>query len=176
MSGVRIRVLRGALQDAAADALVRPVRSSGEAVTAAGRALEKAAGPTLTSRLEGLGELPVGSAVVTPGGRLTAGLVIHAVVQAPDEAVSAPGVERALVNAFRRVRDWGLTSVALTPLGTGAGNLEPESAARLLSDVLRGTGADGDLDVTVVVDDGYEEETFRRVLGIRVETPEGGAP
>jgi O-acetyl-ADP-ribose deacetylase (regulator of RNase III) len=159
-----------------AEALVRPVRSSGEAVTAAGRELEKAAGPTLTRRLEGLGELPVGSAVVTPGGALAAGLVIHAVVQAPEEAVSVPGVERALVNAFRRVRDWGLASVALTPLGTGAGNLEPESAARLLSDVLREAGADGELDVTVVVDDGYEEETFRRVLGLEVEPPEAGSP
>lgn len=176
MSGVRIRVLRGALQETVAEALVRPVRSSGEAVTPAGRELEKAAGPSLTSRLEGLGELPVGSAVVTPGGRLATGLVIHAVVQAPDEAVSVPGVERALVNAFRRVRDWGVTSVALTPLGTGAGNLEPESAARLLSDALREAAAEGELDVTVVVDDGYEEETFRRVLGIQVEPPELEAP
>lgn len=159
-----IRVRVGELGEPGVDAVVRPVRSDGEAITAAGRRLELLAGPTLAARLQGLGDLPVGGAVITPGGALPVPFVIHAVVQSSDEPVSAPGVQRALVNALRRARDLGLASVAFPPVGTGAGNLDADVAARLLVEVLRDHLQDGaaPLSFEILVESAYEEELFAR--------------
>jgi O-acetyl-ADP-ribose deacetylase (regulator of RNase III) len=170
-----IRVRQGELGRASADAVVRPVRSDGEAVTAVGRRLELAAGPALVARLRTLGDLPVGGAVITPGGALPVPFVIHAVVQSTDEPVSALGVQRALVNALRRARDLGLSSVAFPPMGMGAGNLAAEDAARLLVEVLRDhlQGGEDPLVLEVLVESGYEEELFTRELA--AEGRAGGA-
>lgn len=169
-----IRVRVGELAGTGLEAVVRPMRSGGEAVSAAGRRLEVAAGAAVGERLRALGDLPVGGAVITPGGDLPVPFIIHVVVQGLDEGVSSTGVRRALVNALRRAREWGIRSLALPPLGTGAGNLDVEEAAGILVDVLRDhareTGDPGELEV--VVETGYEEEVFRRTLsGMTGPTP-----
>ncbi|HSR42022.1 MAG TPA: macro domain-containing protein, partial [Longimicrobiales bacterium] len=116
-----IRVLRQALADAEAEAVVRPVRSDGEAITGPGRRLEVAAVTDWSARLGEMGDLPVGVAVLTPGGELPASFVIHVVVQSPEEPVTAAGVRRGLVNVLRRASEFGIDSLALPPLGVGPG-------------------------------------------------------
>ena len=156
----------GDLGTTQADAVVRGIRSDGAAITAAGRRIEVLAGPTVTKRLLGLGELPVGGAVITPAGDLAADFIIHAVLQSAEEPVTTHTVQRALVNALRRARDLGLESVALPPLGTGAGNLDVEESAQIvvevLRDHLRGVGTPRSFEV--LVESAYEEELFLREL------------
>jgi O-acetyl-ADP-ribose deacetylase (regulator of RNase III) len=166
-SGLAVRV--GDLSESAADAVVRPVRSDGEAITAAGRRLGLAAGELVMQRLQGLGDLPVGGAVITPGGSLPAQFIIHAVLQSVEDPVSAVTVRRALLNVLRRARDLGLSSLALPLLGTGAGNLEAEEAARLLLEALRDHLAHGEdpRSFEVVVDNAYEEGLFAREVAVR---------
>jgi O-acetyl-ADP-ribose deacetylase (regulator of RNase III) len=105
--------------------------------------------------------------VLTPGGGLRAPYLLHLVVQSSEEPVSAANVRRALALGLERVVDWGLSSLALPPLGTGAGALEPEDAARLLAEALREHERMGraPLDVLVVVETEYERDVFARVLG-----------
>lgn len=159
-----IRVRVGDLGEVTSDAVVRPIRSDGEAITAVGRRIEVQAGPTVAQRLQGLGELPVGGAVITPGGESPCSFIIHVVVQSADEPVSAIGVQRGLVNALRRARDLGLDSVAFPPVGTGAGNLEAEEAAHILVEVLRDHLRDGDAprDFEIIVESDYEEQLLLR--------------
>ena len=161
-----IRVRVGDLGEAKAAAVVRAVRSDGEAITAVGRRLETLAGPTVSKRLQSLGDLPVGGAVITPGGDLPAGFIVHAVLQSAEEPVTAHTVQRALVNALRRAHDFGLESVALPPLGTGAGNLDAEDAAQLIVDVLRDhLQTPGDpRSFEIVVESAYEEELYTRAV------------
>lgn len=162
-----IRVVVGDLAGTeGVEAVVRPVRSDGEAVSAAGRRVELAAGPGVAQRLQALGELPVGGAVITPGGGLPASFLIHAVVQSAEEAVSRLGVQRALVNAVRRAQDWGVTSLAVPPIGTGAGNLDVEEAAEILVEVLQDHLRDGadPRELTIVVEGAYEEDVYARAL------------
>ena len=67
-----IRVVLGVLEDTDADAIVRPVSAEWDAVTPSMRRLEIAAGPELAEQCRRLGELPVGSAVITPAARCPA--------------------------------------------------------------------------------------------------------
>lgn len=161
-----ISVRVGDLGASTAAAVVRPIRADGEAITAAGRRVEIGAGPAVVARLHGLGDLPVGGAVITPGGALAASFIIHAVVQSAEEPVSAMTVQRAVVNVLRRARDLGLDSVAFPPMGTGAGNLDAEDAARILVEVLRDHLLEGGdpRSFEILVDSAYEEELFAREL------------
>jgi O-acetyl-ADP-ribose deacetylase (regulator of RNase III) len=159
---VSVRV--GDLGQSSAAAVVRAIRSDGDAITAVGRRLEVLAGPTLTRRLQALGDLPVGGAVITPAGDLPAQFIIHAVLQSAEEPVTSQTVQRALVNVLRRARDLGLESVAFPPIGSGAGNLDAEDAARLLVEVLRDHLQDGGVprSFEIFVESAYEEELYAR--------------
>jgi O-acetyl-ADP-ribose deacetylase (regulator of RNase III) len=161
-----VRVQVGDLHDADTEVVARPVRSDGTAVTSAGRRLELAAGAAVTRHLEGLGELPVGSAVLTPGGKVAAAYILHLVLQSVEEPVSDAFVRRALAQGLERVADWGLRSLTLPPLGAGAGVLEAEAAARLVADTLREHlhGGGAPLELVVRVETDYERELFERVL------------
>jgi O-acetyl-ADP-ribose deacetylase (regulator of RNase III) len=135
-------------------------------VTAAGRIIGQRAGADLEERLNRIGSIPVGGAVLTPAGGLAAGFLIHVVVQSSDEPETQVSVERALKNGLRRAVDWGLESLALPPLGLGAGALEPEEAARALVEILANHLAEGapPLELTIVVGSDYEAFLFRRLV------------
>ncbi len=161
-----IRVVRGPLTDAEAEAVVRPIRSDLAPVTAAARDLAVAAGPIMEQRLARLESLPVGGAVMTPAGALAADFVIHAVVMSEDEPQTTATVQRALRNGLARAVDWGVKSLALPPLGLGVGLTEPEISARALVEILYNHLDEGrePLDFTLVVTSSFEEDLFARLV------------
>lgn len=162
----RIQVLCAALGSVPADAVVRPIRSDGAALTAAGRLLEVGAGSSVLERLEAGGDLPVGGAVLTSGGELATPFIIHVVLQSPSEPVSVATVRLALLNVLRRAVDWELESIVLPPLGTGAGNLDAEDVAGVMLPVLLDHLEEGGhpARVLLAVSPGYEEDVFLRTL------------
>lgn len=152
------------------DAIARPVTATLGAITPVIRRLEVAAGPGLAAQLQVQAPLPVGSAVVTGAGELSAELMIHAVVQSESENVSRNGVRRALLSAFQRMADWQLERVAIAPFGLGAGNLDLDESAQLLADVVvehRHRGAAFPKSLTVVTETAAEAEIFRHCLSYR---------
>lgn len=161
-----IRVTLGDLAAVEAECRIRPARFDGESVSAAGRRLESAAGPDVMARITGQGDSPVGTAVLTPAGGLPGDFLIHVIVQSMDEAATAPVVRRGLVNALRRAADFGIDTVALPPLGLGAGNLEAEESARLMVEVIREHVAEGrpPLEFEIVVESEFEESVFSALL------------
>lgn len=169
-----VRVVRQPPEEApGADGLIRPVDADLEAVTALGREVERQAGEEVMERLRSMRDLPVGAAVVTPGGGYPAELLIHVVIQSADEPPSEATVGRALLNGLRRAREWGLDEVATPPLGTGAGALEAEAAASLLVATVRDFhGSDTDRPgLRVLVATEYEEDVFRRALASAGRAP-----
>ena len=161
-----IRVRRGALVDSATEAILRPIRSDLTPLTPAGRDLEDAAGPTLREHLARIGDVPVGGAIITPGGALPGVFLIHAAIESHDEPVTRSGVERALTNGLRRALEWGVESLALPPLGSGAGQLELETVADLTLEAIRALAQEAATlaEIEVVVDSAYEEEAFSQRL------------
>jgi O-acetyl-ADP-ribose deacetylase len=162
-----IRIVQGELSGAALDAVLRPVSAEWTAVTPAMRRLELAAGPGVAEQCRSLGELPVGSAMITGAGDLDVQFMVHVVVRSVDEHVTAAGVRRGLQNGLRRIAEWGLRRVAMAPLGTGAGNLDADDSAAimvpLLADAIRAGGPPGE--VEIYVDSDYERDVFERHAG-----------
>ena len=161
-----IRVRVGALADQSEEGVLRPVRTDMSPVSSAGRDIEHRAGEAVAARLLGMGSLPIGGAVITPGGLLAAGFLIHAVVCSDEEPETAQSVERALKNGLRRAADLGLQTLALPPLGMGVGNLEPEDTARAMVEILLDHIDQGraPLDITIVAPSEFEATVFERLV------------
>ncbi len=162
-----IRVVVDDLAFVPSDAVVRPATASLEPTTPALRRLEQVGGPAFHAHLHVQSDLDIGAAVVTGGGDLAAEFVIHAVIRSADQPVTAGGVRRALVSVLQRAADWQLGSLTLPPLGTGAGNLSVEDAARIMVDVLaeaQRQGATYPHDVCIVVESDDERELFETCL------------
>lgn len=162
-----IRVVLGTLADQGTDAVLRPIRADLEPVTAAARDVGLRAGEAVDERLRAGGQVPVGGAVLTPGGGLPATFVIHAVVMSAEEPQSRASVERALRNGLARAADWDLASLAVPALGLGAGNLDPEEAAAGLVTTLREHDRSGRMptEVVLVAVSEFERELLERLLG-----------
>ena len=161
-----IEVVQSDITSLRASAILRPVSAEWDPVSGPARRLEVAAGPQLLEHCEKLGDLPVGSAVLTPAGNLNADYIVHAIVRSVDEQVSESTVYRALQNALRRCVEWGIESLAMPPLGTGAGNLDAEDAAGVMVPVLleHMRAADYPNTVAIVVESEYERDVFQNEL------------
>lgn len=154
--------------DSGTECILRSVSSEMEPNTAQSRDLELGAGAAVVDRLRAMGSLPVGAAVITPGGNLPVPFLIHVVLQSAEEPVGREGVKLALRNGLRRAREWGLASLAIPPLGTGAGNLGAEESAEimvpLLHDHLSRFGHPKEIVITV--SNHYENDVFRRAVEV----------
>ena len=115
-----------------ADAVIRGADERLEPVQRASARLDEQAGPKFVEMRKVTNPLAVGAAVVTGAGELTAGLVVHVVIQSRDQNVSSDTVRRALTSAWQRAAQFQLMSVAMPLVGAGAGQLPPEEAARLI--------------------------------------------
>ncbi len=156
----------GELADAREAAVLRPIDAAWAAVTPATRRLELAAGAALAEQCRRLGELPVGSATITGAGELAAEFMVHVVVRSVDEPVTPSGVRRGLVNGLRRLTEWGIESVAMPPLGVGAGNLDAEESARIMVPAILEHSLTNAWPqrVVIVVESEYELDSFRRIV------------
>ena len=154
-------------------AYLRPVAADGSPVTPAMARLESALGERVRDQLRRAGELPVGSASITPGGELPADFLVNIVVRSHDEPVTAAAIERGLVNGLRRLREWAIDMAATVPLGTGAGNLDAETSARVMIATLRQEMIpdENPRDIVIVVESEYEKEAFERALASNDELP-----
>jgi len=159
---VTIDVMNDDLITADVECVVRAVGSNLEAVTSLSRAVGAAAGADLEERIERMGDLPVGGAVITPGGELRADFMVHVVVQSGEEPVTASGVRKALANGLGHACRLGVETIAIPPLGTGAGNLDAEAAAAAMVPVLREhlEREDYPKRVVIVVANSYELGAF----------------
>ncbi|HKJ93730.1 MAG TPA: macro domain-containing protein [Longimicrobiales bacterium] len=161
-----IAVVQGDLVDVAAGAVMRPVAADFSAVTAAMRRLDLAAGPAVAAQCGQIGELPLGSAVVTAAGELPVQFLVHVAVRSQEELVTGATVRRGILNGLRRLTEWEIESVAMPLLGTGAGNLDAEEAAQILVSVLADHLARNAFPkrVMIVVENEYERTAAERAL------------
>jgi len=146
---------------------MRAIRSDLGPVNAASRDVFAAAGEAVGEGLLRTGPLPLGGAVITPGGDLPADFLIHVVVMSDDEPQTSMTVQRALRNGLRRASDWALDTLAVPPIGLGVGLVEPEESARALVEILFDHVNEGrpPLDVQIVVESSFEVELFNQLVG-----------
>lgn len=157
------------LEIVSTQAVFRAVRWDLQPLTPGGRRVGSGAGEAIIERLEQMGDFPIGGAVVTPAGDLDADFIIHLVIESVEEPVTETGVRKALTNGLRQACAWGVESVALPVLGTGAGCLDAETSARVMLPVLKAFVDSGESlrEATVVVANEYEKAAFEGVVELQ---------
>ncbi|GMR14309.1 MAG: hypothetical protein BMS9Abin29_2558 [Gemmatimonadota bacterium] len=172
-----ISVRLAELDTVLAQAVFRAVRWDLKPLTPGGRSVGLGAGEAIIERLEQMGDFPVGGAVVTPAGDLAVDFIIHLVIESVEEPVTESGVRKALTNGLRQACAWGVESVAIPALGTGAGCLDAEASARVILPVLKAFMGSGESlrEATVVVTNEYERAAFEAAVEIDGQQPSEGS-
>ena len=159
-----ILVVTGDLARQAVDAVIRPADANLAPVGDAAVGLDVQGGERFAAQRRTATPLEAGAAVVTGGGDLPAGFVLHVVIADERGPAGRDQIRRALVSAWQRAGDWGLRRLAAPLVGAAGGQLTAEEAVGLLVETLpRGAGA-GESELTIVV----EAEADRDVVGALV--------
>ena len=144
-----IEVVRADITTLAVDAIVNAANTSLLGGGGVDGAIHRAAGRELLAACREIGGCPTGEARITPGFRLPARWVVHAV--GPRWNGGGRGEARLLAGAYesalRLARAHAARSIAFPCISTGAYGYPRESAARVALDVLQ-----------------RHEEAFERIL------------
>jgi O-acetyl-ADP-ribose deacetylase (regulator of RNase III) len=129
-------------------------------------AIHRAAGHReLQEACQALGGCPTGDAKATPGFRLPARWIIHAV--GPRWRGGDKGEPEALASCYRRslevADELGAKSVAFPAISTGIYGYPPEEAARIAVDTIRSTPTEVEL-VRLVAFDEATHRLYRELL------------
>jgi len=161
----------GNLEDVDSEAIMRSVNDRLDPVTALDRNLGTVAGEDVLQQLVAMDGFPLGGAVITPGGGGRSLFLIHVVLSSSEEPITVNGVRRALLNGLRRAIHFGVSGLALPPLGMGAGNLDADESAQAMVEALVECEHEGGLpdSLRIVVPSDYERVAFEsrlRVVGL----------
>jgi O-acetyl-ADP-ribose deacetylase (regulator of RNase III) len=129
----RVRLIKGDITAVACDAVVNAANDHLWMGGGVAGAIKRRGGEEIEREALRLGPVPVGRAVATGGGRLTARHVIHAVTMGQDLVTSEPSIGAATHSALRLADQLGLRSLALPALGTGVGGLPLDRAAAVMA-------------------------------------------
>jgi O-acetyl-ADP-ribose deacetylase (regulator of RNase III) len=127
-----IQVVVGDLACQRVDAVLRPADAALQPVGPAAVRLDEAGGTRFADQRRTATPLEAGAAVVTGGGDLPSGFVLHVVIADDRGPAGREKIRRALVSAWQRAGDWGLPRVAAPLIGAEDGALTSEESARLL--------------------------------------------
>ena len=136
-----IEIVRGDITALDVDAIVNAANSTLLGGGGVDGAIHRAAGPELARASGPLGPCPPGEAVITPGFRLRARFVIHAV--GPIWSGGTHGepaiLRRAYEHVCRVARETpGIRSIAFPAISTGAYGFPKDRAARIALSVMLG--------------------------------------
>jgi O-acetyl-ADP-ribose deacetylase (regulator of RNase III) len=159
-----IRVVAGDLAQEAVDAVLRPADADLAPVGPAAARLDALGGARFASQRRTATPLEAGAAVVTGGGDLAAGYVLHVVIA--DERGPAPRekVRRALVSAWQRAGDWGLRRLAAPLLGLADGRLTLDESATLLLETFPRAVDGSALELVIVTDTARERDLVEDIV------------
>jgi O-acetyl-ADP-ribose deacetylase len=156
---MRIEAARGDITREQVDAIVNAANMSLLGGGGVDGAIHRAAGPELLEACRPLGGCPTGDARATPGFRLPARWVIHAV--GPVWQGGGEDEDRLLASCYRRALELadklGARSIAFPAISTGVYRFPKDRAARLAVDTIRATTTQVEL-VRLVA---FDEETHR---------------
>ena len=135
-----IEVVRADITTLATDAIVNAANEQLAGGGGVDGAIHRAAGPELVRASVAFAPCPTGNAVITPGFRLPAKYVIHAVgpVWRGGTHGEEPLLRSAYVRAFELALDQGdIHSIAFPAISTGAYGYPIRAAAEVAIDVMR---------------------------------------
>ncbi len=163
---MRIEATKGDITKETTDAIVNAANQSLLGGGGVDGAIHRAAGPELLDACRPLGGCPTGDAKATPGFRLPARWVIHAV--GPRYRDGNHGEPELLASCYRRALEiadeLGARSIAFPAISTGIYGYPGEEAAEIAVTTLRETPTSVELARLVAFDDDTYQ-TYKRLLG-----------
>jgi O-acetyl-ADP-ribose deacetylase (regulator of RNase III) len=100
-------------------------------------ALKQAGGDEIEREAMSIGGIPLGTAVATTAGRLSARWVIHGAVMGQDLRTDADLIRRTTRSCLEVADELGARSLALPAFGTGVGGFQLTDCARIMVDEAR---------------------------------------
>jgi O-acetyl-ADP-ribose deacetylase (regulator of RNase III) len=100
-------------------------------------ALKHAGGDEIEREAMSIGGIPLGTAVATTAGRLSARWVIHGAVMGQDLRTDADLIRRTTRSCLEVADELGARSLALPAFGTGVGGFQLTDCARIMVDEAR---------------------------------------
>jgi len=157
-----IEIAQQDIASAPVDAVVNAANQSLQLGAGVAGAIRRRGGPSIQEECDRIGHCPVGDAVVTGAGDLSARWVIHAVgpVWRGGREGEEVALASAVLSALRRAEEVGAKSVALPAISTGVFGFPLESAARISVAAAR-TFARSAENVERIVFCLYDEEALR---------------
>ncbi|MEE8401792.1 MAG: macro domain-containing protein, partial [Candidatus Hydrothermarchaeaceae archaeon] len=135
---MKITVKRGDITGEAVEAIVNPSNSHGVMGGGVAWTIKKNGGQVIEEVAVKTAPIPVGSAVLTTGGRLKASYIIHATtMKEPAQRIDVENVKLATAAALECAAQNGLKSIAFPGMGTGVGGVNPGEAANAMVEVIR---------------------------------------
>ena len=162
---MRIEAVRGDITREQVDAIVNAANSTLLGGGGVDGAIHRAAGPQLLEACRKLGGCPTGDAKATPGFRLPAKWVIHAV--GPVWSGGGRGEREKLASCYRRsleiADELGARSIAFPAISTGVYRFPKREAAEIALGTIRETPASVEL-VRLVAFDSETYELYEELL------------
>jgi O-acetyl-ADP-ribose deacetylase len=134
---VELEVVEGDITQLEVDAIANAANDHLWMGAGVAGAIKRAAGGEVEREAVAKGPIPVGDAVATGAGRLSARWVIHGAVMGQDLRTDAELVRRTTASCLRVADGLGARSLALPAFGTGVGGFPLEECARLMVDEAR---------------------------------------
>ena len=100
-------------------------------------AIKRAGGEEIEREAMAKGTIPVGTAVATGGGRLSARHVVHGAVMGQDLRTTPTLIARTTTSCLEVADGLGVGSLALPAFGTGVGGVPVGDAARAMVGAIR---------------------------------------
>jgi O-acetyl-ADP-ribose deacetylase (regulator of RNase III) len=128
----QLRLVEGDLTEMAVDAIVNAANSALQLGGGVAGAIRSKGGPQIQQECDKIGGTPVGTAVITTGGRLKAKHVIHAVGPRMGEGDEDRKLREATLNSLKLAEQHQLESIAFPAISTGIFGYPIERCAQVM--------------------------------------------
>ncbi|MEE9258944.1 MAG: macro domain-containing protein [Nitrospinaceae bacterium] len=132
-----LELVQGDITESDTDAVVNPANSQLVLGGGVAGAIRNKGGPTIQEKCNAIGHCPVGGAVVTAGGNLSARYVVHAVGPRWGEGDEETKLRNATLNSLKRADENHMASIAFPAISTGIFGFPMELAAKIMLETVR---------------------------------------
>ena len=137
-SQLQLTIIQGSILDVDAQVIVNAANSYGTMGGGVAGVIRRAAGSDVEQEAIQQAPIPVGTAVLTSGGKTSFQGIIHApTMPEPAMRIPAKNVAQATRAALQLAESKGFTSLAIPGMGTGVGSVSHSDAAvHMLNEIL----------------------------------------
>src|ERR1700730_9705715 len=133
----RVTLRQGDLTEAKVDAIVNAANNDLLLGGGVAGAIRVKGGPAIQEECNRIGNVPLGAAAITGGGKLTARYVIHAASMRLGERATEESLRESTRNSLLRAKEHGLESIAFPAIGTGIAGFPMDRCAEVMLEEIR---------------------------------------